>query len=165
MKRRAVIGIDNGLKGGLCALCPESGDVIDYAVMPTRSQFSTDEADPAGVLAWVGSFDCVLVGIEEPLKFAPTSQAIRSMALSFGLCCGALEAANFPVARVCVSDWQKKMIGKFPAGQSKPYALAAARRLWPSESWLPSKRHRAPHDGIVDGALLARYLRDNFAIK
>jgi len=159
MKPPAVIGIDIGLSGGLCALCPESGEIVDRIVMPTRMHFRTGETDPHALLAWVRSFDCALVGIEEPLKRAPSSQAVRSMALSFGLCVGALESAGISVARVEVRDWQKALLGKFPAGQSKPAALAKARELWPEESWIPTPRHRVPHDGIIDAALVARYVR------
>jgi len=47
------------------------------------------------------------------------------------------------------------MLGKFPRGQSKKYALAKAKELRPDEQWLATPRSKKPHDGIVDAYLMA----------
>ena len=158
MKPLAVIGIDNGLKGGIAALCPESGVLLDKTAMPLRSFLGKDESDCREVVRWLSYFDCVGVGIEEPPHHLNSMQSMRSMALSFGLLTGAMMQADLPVCRITVSEWQKKILGKVPQGQTKPYALAKACELWPNTDWRQSPRHKIPHDGIIDAALIARYL-------
>jgi hypothetical protein len=158
MKTPAIIGIDNGLSGGIVALCPESGALIDKTVMPLREFLGKDEADVGEVVRWVSHFDCRGVGIEEPPKHLNSIQSMRSMCLSFGLIAGALQQGGYAPCRITVQEWQKALLGKVPQGQTKPAALAKARELWPDEQWLPSRRHRTPHDGMVDAALIARYL-------
>jgi hypothetical protein len=157
---RAVIGIDNGaLSGAMCALCPESGALLGYALMPKRNHRGKEEADPARLVQWLSGFECVIVGIEEPLKFASSSQSMRSMALSFGLCHGALELAGLNVARLEVKQWQDTMLGKkVPAGHTKSVALTKAGELWPDEKWHATPRSYTPHNGLIDAALIARYL-------
>jgi hypothetical protein len=158
MKPPAVIGIDIGLSGGLCALCPESGVLLGKAVMPVREFLGTGEADVGEVLRWVAHFDCRGVGVEEPPKHLNSIQAMRSMAMSFGLIAGALQQGGYAPCRITVREWQKKMLGKVPQGQTKPAALAKAGELWPEVDWRASPRHRNPHDGMIDAALIARYL-------
>lgn len=160
---KAVIGIDNGARSGaMCALCPESGAVLEYALMPSREHYRKTEADPIALVRWVSSFDVVAVGIEEAPAHAASMQAMRSMAMSFGLCFAALEQAGLNPHRISVSDWQKAMLGKVPKGMTKPYALAKANELWPGQGWFASKRSSTAHDGIIDAALIASYLRRSF---
>ena len=158
MKPPAIIGIDNGLSGGLVALCPVSGTLIDKTVMPLREFLGKDEADVGEVLRWVSYFDCRGVGIEEPPKHLNSIQSMRSMALSFGLLTGALQQGGYHPCRITVQEWQKALLGKVPVGMTKPAALAKAQELWPGERWLANSRCRTPHDGIIDAALIARYL-------
>lgn len=158
MKPAAIIGIDNGLSGGIAALCPVSGILLDKAVMPTREFLGKDEADVGELMRWISYFDCRGIGIEEPPKHLNSIQSMRSMALSFGLITGALQHGGYQPCRITVHEWQKALLGKVPQGMTKPAALAKAKEMWPEEDWLPSKRHRTPHDGMIDAALIARYL-------
>ena len=57
-----------------------------------------------------------------------------------------------------VGEWQHKMIGRGPKGTSKIRALAAAKKIWPLESFIPAGG-KAANDGIVDAALIAEYYR------
>lgn len=155
---RAIIGIDNGLTGGICALCPESGILLDKTPMFTREVFGKNEADPAAVVKWLTRFQCSGVGIEEPPHHTPSAAAMRSLSLSFGLLAGALQQAGHHPCRITVHEWQKGLLGKVPKGQTKPHALAKANGLWPGTDWRESARHRTPHDGMIDAALIARYL-------
>jgi len=38
-------------------------------------------------------------------------------------------------------------------------AAALAKRLWPEETFLASKRSKIPHSGMVDAALVAEFYR------
>jgi hypothetical protein len=153
-----VVGVDNGLDGGLCALSKFNGDVISYIKMPTLKRKGKSEIDPKPIKQWLLDFNTpfVLV-IEEPLRHAPSSQSMRSMSISFGKLLGMADAAGFDVECVEVRDWQTDMLGRLPKGKTKPAALALAKKLEPDQNWLANKRCKTPHDGIIDAYLIAKY--------
>lgn len=156
-----IVGIDNGISGGLCAIANWSGDAIAYTAMPTDTFDGKTEVDVRAVLDWLEPYrNNLIVCIEEPLKHAKSSQAMRSMSISFGKILGACEAKQYPVHRIQVKEWQDVMLGKRLAkGMTKVIALKKANELWPKEKWLASTRSKISHDGIVDAALISQYYR------
>jgi hypothetical protein len=155
---RGVIGVDNGLDGALCAVAP-TGELLRYTRMPTCERNGKREIDVLGVLAWCNLVEGPFVfAPEEPLKHARTSQAMRSMSISYGKLLALATLSGWDLAPVEVRDWQREMLGKkVPKGHTKIRALAAARELVPEETWVP-KGCRSPHDGVVDAYLIARYV-------
>ncbi len=158
-----IVGIDNGISGGLCAVAAFDGAVLAYRAMPIKKTTKTSEVDIPALLEWLEPYrKNMIVCVEEPLKHAKSSQAMRSMSISFGLILGACEAKRFEVRRVQVKEWQDAVLGKRLAkGMTKVAALAAANKLWPTEQWLATSRSKTPHDGIIDAALIAYYNRDH----
>tara|TARA_R110000824_G_scaffold77060_1_gene195002 strand:+ start:2864 stop:3340 length:477 start_codon:yes stop_codon:yes gene_type:complete len=155
-----IIGIDNGLSGGLVAISEHTGAVIDKTIMPTLHRLKKREVDTRKVYEWVMSLESdFLMAIEEPLHHAKSSQAVRSMALSFGKLLGLAESRQWNVKCVSVHKWQKAMLGRVPKGKTKEVALMVADKLAPEECWLKSKRASKPHDGLIDAFLIARYIR------
>jgi hypothetical protein len=156
-----IFGIDNGLDGGICAISSFDGSVISAIPMPCYKRKGKREVDTVAAYRWMtdlfGHKTEILVAIEEPLKHARSSQAVRSMAISFGKLFGMCEVHHIPVAAVEVNDWQKPLLGLVPKGQTKTYALRKANELWPDENWLASKKCTVPHDGMVDAALIGWY--------
>jgi hypothetical protein len=161
-----VIGVDNGLDGGLCALSAFDGSLIHAIPMPTRQIGGKREVDPSAVYVWatgLGDFSSrILFAIEEPLKHAKSSQAMRSMGISFGLLCATAEMIGYHIRRIQVLDWQGPVLGRVARGKTKQRALEVASARWPDETWLASSRHRTPHDGMVDAALLAEFARNTY---
>ena len=157
-----IVGIDNGISGGLCAVAAFDGAVLAYRAMPTKTEAGKSEVDVRALLDWLEPYrNNIVVCIEEPLKHAKSSQAMRSMSISFGLILGACKAKRFEVRRVQVKEWQDAVLGKRLAkGMTKVAALAIANKLWASETWLATSRSKVPHDGIIDAALIAHYNRD-----
>jgi len=157
-----IVGIDNGISGGLCAVAAFDGAVLTYRAMPIKTEAGKSEVDVRALLDWLEPYrNNMVVCVEEPLKHAKSSQAMRSMSISFGLILGACEAKQFEVIRTQVKEWQDVMLGKRLAkGMTKVAALASANRLWPTEQWLATTRSKTPHDGMIDAALIARYNRD-----
>jgi hypothetical protein len=154
-----IVGIDNGLDGGLCAIARFDGSLIDKIAMPTKWVCKKREVDTIKIKNWLLDFNTPFVlAIEEPLPHAKSSQAVRSMALSFGKIIGMAETNEYEVFRVSVHKWQKIMLGFRPKGATKQTALARAEQIAPEENWLKNKRCRKPHDGMVDAFLIARYL-------
>ena len=155
-----IIGVDNGLSGGLVAISKCTGAVVDKTVMPTLHRFKKREVDTRKVYEWVMGLESNFqLAIEEPLHHAKSSQAVRSMALSFGKLLGLAESRQWEVNCVSVHKWQKVMLGRTPKGKTKEVALAVANELAPDECWLKSKRASKPHDGLIDAFLIARYIR------
>lgn len=157
-----IVGVDNGISGGLCAVSAFDGNVLAYRAMPTKTVEGKSEVDVRALLDWLEPYrNNMVVCVEEPLKHAKSSQAMRSMSISFGLILGACEAKRFEVKRIQVKEWQDAMLGKKLAkGMTKVTALATANKLWSSEQWLATSKSRTPHDGMIDAALIARYSRD-----
>lgn len=157
-----IIGIDNGLDGGLVTL-DHRGGVFDYIVMPTITM-SKRMIDVQRVVDYVNSrkekLGQVFVALEEPLHAAGSSQSLRSMSISFGQIYGALSVLGFYVKPIEVGAWQNRMLPRGPKGTTKVRALKRASEEWPEENWIPV-RCRTPHDGVVDAALIAKYYQIN----
>lgn len=155
-----IVGIDNGLDGGLCAVTDFGGDIIDKIRMPTLQMSKKKEIDIRVINQWLVDFNTPFtLAIEEPLAHAKSSQAVRSMAISFGKLVGMAESHEYPTMRVSVHKWQKQMLGRVPKGKTKEVALDLANNLAPEENWLASKRCKKPHDGMIDAYLIAQYIR------
>lgn len=156
-----IIGIDNGLDGGLVAISQHTGGIISKTIMPTMHRAGKREVNTLEIYKWVtGLHTPFCIAIEEPLKHAPSSQAVRSMAISFGKILGMAECKDWNIQCVEVRKWQKGMLGSIPQGHTKKAALALATKIAPDECWRKSKRASIPHDGMIDAFLIARYVRE-----
>jgi hypothetical protein len=104
--------------------------------------------------------DGLIVVLERCSHHMPRANALRSMAYGCGLIEGMLIARRYRHAIVGARRWQKEILGGLVAGETKPAALSAARRLWPNlDFWAIPDGCRKLHDGIIDAALLAEYAR------
>ena len=154
-----IIGVDNGLDGGLCAISDFDGGVVDKIPMPTMQRSKKREVDARKINEWLmGLHTPFTLAVEEPLAHAKSSQAVRSMALSFGKIVGMAEVKGYDLVRVSVHKWQKEILGNIPKGMSKKFAMKIAESKAPEENWLKNKRCRKPHDGMVDAYLIAKYI-------
>lgn len=165
-----IIGIDNGLDGGIAILAESNGDVLSSTPMPTMKRNGSREVCVIGLREYFAekhfSTPPTIV-IEEPPNHADRVSTMRSMGISFGKVLGFLEL-KFPNSEIIFAQpgnskegWQRAMLGpKIPKGQTKAYAAARAVELWPHWDWLASKRCVKPHDGMVDAALIARWWLD-----
>jgi len=162
-----IVGVDNGsCSGAAVAISSWDGALLGYTRLPSYKNGKKTELDMIAFRDWILSFECppMRVVIEEPLHHAPSSQSMRSMALCYGQLTGLCTGMCWPWDAVSVREWQKEMLGKFPKGQSKKYAIAKAQEILPDEKCLATPRSKTSHDGIVDAFLMAtREYRKNFA--
>ena len=169
-----IIGIDNGLDGGIVAISTIAGlPPIAKHVMPTRhvhyaARKTTEaktmrEIDVRALVTILCSLNCNLeettVYFEHCPFHADRADVMRSMALSAGKILAVLEAKRFKTVRVLSFDWHPVIIGKIPKGQTKAMALSKVRSLWPDEEWYATGKSTVPHTGLVDAALIAEYGR------
>ena len=160
-----IVGIDNGVDGGICAISKHDGSVIDYTVMPTYERKGKREVDTGAVKGWILDLHTEpFIAIEEPLRHAKSSQAVRSMAIGFGKLMGLCEAKEWAFAEIEVKDWQKALLPGVAAGQTKKVAAKVALQMAEGHSFFKNERSKVPHDGIVDAFLIASYARESLAL-
>lgn len=172
---KMIIGIDNGLNGGIVALSPLRGlapiakfampmRLVTYPPHKSIGPRESREIDVRALIAILdqieGPRDYITVYFETCPLHADRAETMRSMALSAGKILAILEAKGFQnIKRIFSYHWHPEMLGKIPKGQSKVLARAKAAELWPDESWMATERSRVPHDGMIDAALIAEYGR------
>lgn len=159
-----IIGIDNGVSGGMVAISQHHGLIVGMTTMPVTKYRSRNEINIRQVHLWLsevtgGNLSNAEYIIEEPNNSRTPSTAY-SVASSFHSMRGFFETKMIRFSRITPQSWQKRMLGKVPAGHTKSYALAKANELWPDEKWLATPRCKTPHDGLVDAALIAMYARE-----
>lgn len=168
-----IIGIDNGLDGGIAFLVGES---LRTFRMPTyKYQKNKRRVDSVEFCDLLTSYSTPLVRvvIEKPAG-SKSAAAARSMADSFARCETCFQIKRFAYEPIHARTWQQEMFegervatdcplddvleGEFQE-DTKDVALKVAKRLWPKHNWLATKRSRKPHDGMIDAALIAEYAR------
>ena len=172
-----IIGIDNGLDGGIAAISRFNGAILALAPMPTLIHIlpplesSKDgaarerrEVDTVALIALLDNMcydrSKTHVIFEECPDHAKRASSMRSMAISTGKVTAALEVKGFSHNRIMSRDWHPLVLGTFKKGQSKVRAEATARLFWPNQVWPTLKpKGRKLHDGIIDALLIAHYGR------
>ena len=153
-----IIGIDNGVSGGLASLT-EDGDIINRIAMPIQASKRGQEIDVIAVWWWLKEQgESLGVAIEEPAGSRFPTMA-TSMSGSFHSLRTILVLKKVTFHRITPQSWQAKIIPDCAKGMTKPRALAKARELWPKENFLETEKCKKPHDGIIDALLIAQYAR------
>lgn len=176
-----IVGIDNGLDGGIVALSDVPGlPPIAMIPMPTyerkRRAKGKDkkprlerEVDTTGLLnflikvCFAKNDGSTIFYVEQAPRHAPNANSLRVMSFTYGKIIAILECAfpKAPCFRVrCGNDldgWQRAMLPNAMPKGSKEAAMKLAKTLWPEETWLASDKCRKPHDGMIDGALIAHW--------
>ena len=153
-----IASIDNGLTGGIVILSP-LGQIIAKRVMPTRKR-DKNEVDIGTFRDWlVGATGDNLLAchfvIEEPCG-SKSLNAAKSMASSFHAIRGALDWKGLSWEPIRARTWQKHF--GIEKNNTKESAFELAKSIWPDEDWLRSERCVNPHDGMVDAALIGKYI-------
>ncbi len=179
MKPTHIIGIDNGITGGL-ALLNMAGNLITATTMPVYfdGHLNANRIFPRLLLNCLKTLHNdaaykdhvmrpprdlkILVAIELCPRHSRSKNAMRSMAISWGLAISTIELAGYEWTSAnsgnSKASWQRCLLGRLEKDQTKPAAIALARELWPHESFIP-QRCRKPDTGMVDAALIAEHIR------
>ncbi len=155
------IGIDNGISGAIAAIAG-NGQLFEWHPMPIQRARKGNEIDVVALAAIIDRLtDCTMapeVVVEEP-GGSKSAKAAVSMAASFHAIRALLDLRKMRWHRVTPQEWQREMLPGSKSGETKARALELARRLWPREKWLATERCRTPHDGAIDAAIMAEWLR------
>lgn len=161
------IGIDCGLDGGI-TMIDWKGNLVQASVMPTMPMGKGRKIDLCALAGMIKSIarhpEQYTFIVENPGAHAPSAAGLRSMTYSFAAVETLLAAFALKYHLVLSQKWQKTFWSKpkMPKGQkfnTKAAALNVANQIFPGEQWLKSERCSKPHDGMIDGALLAEYGR------
>lgn len=156
------IGIDPGTKGAFVVL-DDKGEVVDWLVMPMIGK----EYDVRAIVDFLTKHMDSHVFIEnvKAVSGVPVSSTSSfNFGFGVGLLNGIIYTLKIPFTKVAVPVWQKTMwegvaLQKKPNGKkdTKTMSTIAARRLFPTQTFLATQRSSVPHDGLVDGALIAKH--------
>jgi crossover junction endodeoxyribonuclease RuvC len=160
-----VIGIDNGLDGGIVGIRSGEATTLLRAITPTlgTGKRSYDIAEMAALLrkmAPVAEREGSMVFLERAQ--AMPGQGVSSMfsiGYGFGIWQGLLTAMRLPFQIVSPQKWQREMFIGINRGDTKTASALVAQRLRPGTDWRANARCRKPHDGLTDAFCIAEYGR------
>ena len=106
-----IVGVDNGLDGGLCAIAQFDGSLIDKIAMPCQRRSKKREIDICKIHQWLSDLNTSFVlAIEEPLHM----RKARRRCANGDLVREVVGDGRVQRLRGCASSvhkWQKKMLG------------------------------------------------------
>lgn len=161
--RKVYIGMDPGKSGGFVAL-GEDGNIIDKRPTPIIGK----EYDVQSIVKYLMQFkeDDTHVGIENVHAIQNAGRTSNfTFGKGLGILIGVVEGLGFPYTMVTPVTWQKNAWSGIPVMKkgtkkdTKGMSLVASRRLFPNEDFLATSRSSVPHDGMIDGALIAYHLK------
>ena len=133
-----VIGIDNGLSGGICAISRQTGGIIAKTPMPTVQREREMEIDAVSLVKWIKSTlanqDAVIF-IEACPPHAQQKSTMRSMGISYGIISGATRATlswcEVEIVRSGnpLDSWQKILLGKQEKGGNKTAHIVTGKQI------------------------------------
>jgi len=158
-----IMGIDNGLDGGIVIL-RDDGSIVGKHVMPTLDVAKSRRDYNINQVCRI--VEHAMDGLELREVFVERAQSmpgqgVRSMFMTgygFGIMLGILGKAAIPYTVVSPQTWMKVMFLGLPK-EGKDTTKLVCSRIWPKEDWKASIKCRVAHDGLCDAALIAEYGR------
>jgi hypothetical protein len=160
-----VVGIDNGVSGGVAILSQHNGSIIATSAMFCKERNGKNEVDVYTLYQWLrdklnGRLTQATYYIEEPAGSKSLGAAL-SMASSFHSIRGMLETKGLNWHGVPARKWQKALMGKTKIPASKVTEQELAKKLWPDEQWVTLRpTGKKLHDGVIDAVLIANWGRE-----
>jgi hypothetical protein len=162
-----VIGIDNGLTGGVTILSQHTGAIIAMTAMPVKNRRGKNEVDIYTLSQWLmknlnGRLTSATYYVEEPCGSKSLGAAL-SMASSFHSIRGMLETKNLSWHGISARTWQNELLGKSKIKGKKTSEQAFAVETWPEDNF-PTKNPKGKilNDGVIDACLIAEYGRRQY---
>lgn len=186
IRKKAFLGVDPGLDGGL-VLLSEEGEVLEKHIIPTienvKMKRSKTKKDADGKLMMTESVKRsldihalnrilaelaprVTMAILEQVASRPgmSAPAVFKFGQVFGIIEGLLAGRQIPYTLVIPAVWCKVMHQGIPGDDPKGRSIVALGRLFPAVDLRSSIRSSKPHEGLMDGLLLAEWGRRKAAV-
>lgn len=157
-----ILGIDNGLSGGLASYQVETNTltVISMPIVSVKSaKGNKQEYDLPAIASWFRIHSGArMVMLEKSHAFPGMgAQSTFMNGKNFGIMEGMLSALGLPYTIIHSKTWQKRMFEGIHHKDTKQASILVAQRLFPGTSFLPTERSKKPSDGMTDAALMAVY--------
>lgn len=169
---KIYVGIDVGGKGGIFAMRENREVVLKEAVPMKKNEIQYDTLYSYFEFIKEASADIsdIVVVIEDVHSlFGMSAKSNFNFGHIKGLKVGMLVGIGFEYHLVQPKVWQKGVwlpedvvidsSGKRDKKDTKATSLKAAQRIFTNVDFRKSARATIPHDGIIDGALMAEYAR------
>lgn len=161
------IGIDIGKNGGVACIDTEGvlhlhripliGKEVDLTQLFLIIKGHIEMHQLSHIVAMEDVTSLQGVGAKQNFSFGENKGQIHGLLV--GMNASYQKVAPKKWQSVC---WEGVTIQKKPGGKTndtKATSLIAAKRLFPGETFLASGRSSVPHDGLIDAALIAKYLQ------
>ncbi len=157
------VGVDPGSDGSI--VCLKADGTLECNTMPHIGK----EVDLQALYEIFEKYADgeTFFGLEDVKPFPGASAvSMGKMLWIKGVKQGIITSLKVPYEMIHSKTWQSAVLQGIPQlkksngkNDTKGMALLGAKRLFPNESFLATPRSKVPHDGLVDGALIAYYLK------
>ena len=165
-------GIDVGKAGGLAFLY-EDGKLDVHKIPLIADNISITDVNQIIEEYIIDSDGHLICAVEDVHSiFGSSAKSNFQFGRSLGIIEGLVSARRLQWIKVAPKEWQKvswqgipivrkpsDRPGKDGPIDTKAVSLLASKRLFPNESFIPTPRSKKPHDGLIDAALIAYYLK------
>lgn len=169
---KIYVGIDVGKDGGLAFLY-ENGQLDVHKVPTIADQISIVDLHQIIEEYIIDSDGNLICAVEDVHSiFGASAKSNFQFGRALGILEGIVSTRRLQWIKVSPKDWQKvawqgiplirkpsEKPGKDGPVDTKATSLLASKRLFPNETFIPTSRSKKPHDGLVDAALIAYYLK------
>jgi len=173
-KKRVFIGADPGKSGAICCI-DQNSNVVSTHILPTIGKQYDTRAISKIIKFYSSSYDSVFAVENVGIIAKGTKATNASLHFCKGMLVGMVVMTDCRWDNPTPQIWQKevweasdkvykpkKPDQKTARIDPKGTSLLCAKRLWPLENFLATKRSSVPHDGIIDALLIAEWLRRKY---
>lgn len=167
MAGKIFVAIDPGKDGGIACLTSE-GSLTLHKIPLVGTE--VDLVSLKEILKGYSENSNCIFAVEDVKPFPGVSAMSMGKLMELkGIKVGIIVGLEVPYALVAPKTWQSVAWQGIPiqkknngSNDTKATSLLAAKRLFPKELFLATERSKVPHDGLVDAALIATYLKSKY---
>lgn len=151
-----ILGIDPGKKGAFSCFDTEVREIVLESPIPILSNGDYDITEILK-FAYIKKWDHVFMEDVHSI-FGSSAKSNFQFGRGVGILEAVITSTSRPFTLVKPKEWQKTAWqGIKLVKNPKANSLAAAKRLFPNNSFLATQRSKVPHEGLIDAALIAYY--------
>jgi crossover junction endodeoxyribonuclease RuvC len=161
-RTNVYVGIDVGKKGGIVFMDEDLKPIQKHIMPMLGKEYDIQELKNILSNPYVNILHLAIENVHA-IQGRTGNSSNFSFGLGKGILMGMVAGLEIPYTLVNPKTWQKvAWEGVTKQADTKKTSLVAAKRLFPTEDFLATERSRVPHDGLVDGALMAYYIALKF---
>lgn len=164
MTNKLIVGIDNGVNGGI-AILDQNGEMVDVQKMPIElSKETRKEYDFTELVKIFDTLEeqvhdyeiSVFIEKAQPRFMDGSKQAFKT-GMGYGLILGILSALGLKYTIITSQTWMKECFADYDTKTKEKKSIAWCLAKFPNENWKVSERSKKMHDGMTDACCIAYY--------